>query len=102
MIKWIVNACPFAPGVAKPAIMPGPNLPKVSLWNKMVNRKTIILVLSLVSLTLLYSHNYPALNYSGKPLLFEDMYFVKLSLYTYVSSMIGYYIREHKRKQKNK
>jgi threonine/homoserine/homoserine lactone efflux protein len=100
MIKWIVNACPFAPGVAKPASMRGPSLPKISLWNKMVNRKTIILVLSFVSLTLLYSYNYPALNYSGKSLLFEDMFFIKLSLYTYITSMVGYYIREYKRKQR--
>ena len=66
----------------------------------MVNRKAIILVLSLVSLTLLYSHNYPALNYSGTPLLFEDMYFIKMSLYTYITSMVGYFIREYKRKQR--
>ncbi len=100
MIKWIMNACPFAPGLAKPASMPGPKLPRLSLRNKVVNRKTVILVLSLVSLTLLYSYNYPELNYSGKPLLFEDMYFIKLSLYTYVTSMVGYFIREHKRKRK--
>jgi hypothetical protein len=100
MTKWIANACPFAPGVSKPASMPGPKLSKVSLWNKMVNKKTIILVLSLVSLTLLYSYNYPSLNYSGTPLLFEDMYFIKLSLYTYITSMVGYFIRDYKRKQR--
>lgn len=100
MIKWIVNACPFAPGVVKPASMPAPKLPTITTWNKVVNRKTIVLVLSFVALTLLYSYNYPALNYSGKPLLFEDAYFIKLSIYSYVTSMIGYFIREHKRKQK--
>jgi hypothetical protein len=78
--------------------MPGPKLPKFALRNKVVNRKAIILVLSFVSLTLLYSYNYPSLNYSGTPLLFEDTYFIKLSIYSYIASMAGYFIREYKKK----
>lgn len=100
MIKWLINACPFAPGVVKPASMQAPKLPRLTLRNKMVNRKSVILVLSLVSLTLLYSYNYPALNYSGTPILFEDSYFIKLSLYSYVASMVGHFIKEYKRNQK--
>lgn len=98
MIKWWVNACPFAPGEVKPASIPEPNVPRRSIREKIVNRRSIILVLSFVSLTLLYSYCYPALKYSGKPLLFEDFYFIKLSLYSYVATMIGYYVREYKRK----
>ena len=100
MIEGIINACPFAPGVTKPDSIPSPNVPRLSIRNKVINRKTIVLVLSLVSLTLLYSHNYPALNYSGKPLLFEDYYFIKLSMYSYVATMVGYFIREYKKKQR--
>ena len=101
MIKWLINACPFAPGMAKPVSMPGPKVPRFALKNKVVNRKTIFLVLSFVSLTLLYSYNYPSLNYSGMPLLFEDSYFLKLSIYSYIASMVGHFIREYKKKLRN-
>jgi hypothetical protein len=100
MIKWLFNACPFAPGVAKPVSMPRPDIPRLSLWNRVVNRKNLVLGLSMVTLMLMYIYNYPSLDFSGMPLLFEDYYFVKMSMYGYVASMIGYYIREYKKKQR--
>jgi hypothetical protein len=51
---------------------------------RLVNWKSSILVLSFVSLILLYSHSYPSLNFSGTPFLFED----------------GFYIKEYKRRNK--
>ncbi len=100
MIKWIINACPFAPGVAKPASMATPSVPGLTMRRRLVNRKSSILVLSFVSLTLLYSHSYPSLNFSGTPFLFEDGFFIKMSIYTYVTSMLGYYLKEYKRRNK--
>lgn len=100
MIKWIRNACPFAPGVAKPASMATPSYTRLTTWRRLVNWKSSILVLSFVGLILLYSHSYPSLNYSGTPLLFEDGFFIKMSIYTYVTSMLGFYIKEYKRRNK--
>ena len=100
MIKWLINACPFAPGVAKPVSMPRPDLPRLSLRSRVFNWKNTVLALSFMTLVLMYIYNYPQLEYSGMPLLFEDYYFVKMSLYGYAASMIGFYIREHKKKQR--
>jgi len=42
-------------------------------------------------------HSYPSLNYSGTPFLFEDGFFIRMSLYTYVSSMLGFFINKYRR-----
>ena len=97
MVNWIINACPFAPGVTKPATMAMPSLTGLTMRRRLVNWKSSLLVLSFVGLTLLYSHSYPSLNYSGTPLLFEDGFFIKMSIYTYVTSMLGFYIKKYKR-----
>ena len=99
VIEWVVNACPFAPGAAKPSSMTTPSRPKVSMRKRLVNRKSIVLVLSFVSLVLLYSHSYSSLNYSGTAFLFEGGFFIKMSLYTYVTSMLGFFIKEYKRRK---
>jgi hypothetical protein len=98
MIKWIVNACPFAPGVAKPASMAVPSPAGLTMRRRLVTWKSSVLVLSFVSLTLLYSYSYPTLNYSGVPVLFQDWFFIKMSLYTYVTSMLGFFIKKYRRK----
>lgn len=97
MIKWMVNACPFAPGVDKPESMAAPSTPRLTMRRRLVNWKSGLLVLSFVSLVLLYSHSYPSLNYSGTPFLFEDGFFIRMSLYTYVSSMLGFFIKKYRR-----
>lgn len=102
MIKWLINACPFAPGVAKPASMPGPKLQRFSLREKVFNWKTMILGLSMGTMMVMYIYNYPHLEFSGKPFLFEELYFLKMSMYGYVASMVGFYIREYKKKQREK
>jgi len=100
MIKWLINACPFAPGIAKPASIPRPNLPRFSLRARVLNWKTITLGLAMVTMMAMYIYNYPYLEFSGKPFLFEDFYFLKMSMYTYVASMVGHFIREYKKKQR--
>ena len=92
----MVNACPFATGVAKPESMAAPSTPRLTM-SRLVNWKSGLLVLSFVSLILLYSHSYPSLNYSGTPFLFEDGFFIRMSLYTYVSSMLGFFIKKYRR-----
>jgi len=96
MIKWIVNACPFAPGVTKPASMTVPSPTELPMRKRLVTLKSSVLVLSFVSLTLLYSYSYPSLNYSGIPVLFQDWFFIKMSIYTYVTSMLGFFIKKYK------
>ena len=97
MIKWIINACPFAPGAVKPASMAVPGAPRLSL-RRLVNRKSTFLVLSFVSLVLLYGYSYPSLNYPGTPFMYEESYFLKMSLYTYVSGMLGFFIKKYRRR----
>ncbi len=96
MIKWIVNACPFAPGVAKPESMVTPEMPRFTLRNRLVNRKSIFLVLSFMGLALVYGHSYPSLNYPGTPFMYEESYFLKMSLYTYVYGMLGFFIKKYR------
>jgi hypothetical protein len=98
MIKWIVNACPFAPGAVKPATMEVPSQVGLTMRRRRVTWKSSVLVLSFLSLVLLYSHSYPSLNYSGIPVLFQDWFFIKMSIYTYVTSMLGFFIKKYRRR----
>jgi hypothetical protein len=98
MIKCIVNACPFAPGAVKPASMAVPRTSGLAVWKRLVNRKSTFLVLSFVSLMLLYGYSYPSRHYPGTPFMYEESYFLKMSLYTYVSGMLGFYIKKYKRR----
>ncbi len=97
MIKWIVNACPFAPGAVKPASMAVPGAPRLAMGKRLVNRKSTFLVLSFVSLVLLYGYSYPSLDYPGTPFPYEDGYFLRMSIYTYVASMLGFFIKKYRR-----
>ena len=97
MIKWLTYACPFAPGAAKPESMVSPSFPRLTLRRRLVNRKSGLLVLSFVSLVLLYGYCYPSMSYSGTPFLFEDDFFIRMSLYSYVTSMLGFYIKKYRR-----
>lgn len=96
MIKWIVKACPFAPGAVKPASIAVPRAPRLAM-GRLVNRKSTFLVLSFVGLLLVYGYSYPSLNYPGTPFLYEESYFLKMSLYTYMSGMLGFFIKKYRR-----
>ena len=95
----IDNACPFAPGEMKPKSIPV-NSNHTGVLKRITNGKLVVLVLSLVVLTLVYSFNYPDLNWEGSSVLFNDWYIVKMSLYTYATSLISFFIREQRRKQR--
>ena len=94
MIKWIVNACPFAPGAVKPASMA---VPRLAVGKGLVNRKSAFLALLFVGLVLLYGYSYPSLNYSVTPFPYDDGYFLRMSLYTYAVSMLGFFIKKYRR-----
>ena len=95
----IENACQFPPGAVKPESIQGPR-DQSSLLKKILNKRTLFLIVSLLALTVLYSRNYSSFNWGGSPVLFQDWYIVKMSFYTYISGMITYYFREHRRKKK--
>lgn len=95
----IENACPYAPGVVKPESIPSPR-EQSNTVKRLLNGKLVLLVVSLVALTLLYSYSYPSLNWGGSPVLFQDWYIVKMSFYTYVTGMITYYFREYRQKKR--
>lgn len=95
----IKNACPFAPGEVKPKSIPV-NSSQDGLFKRITDGKLVLLVLSLVVLTLVYSHSYSDLNWEGSSVLFNDWYIVKMSFYTYFTSLISFFIREYRRKQR--
>ena len=82
--------------MAKPESMAAPSMPRLTMRSRLVNWKSSLLVLSFVSLVLLYSHSYRSLNYSGTPFLFEDGFFIRMSLYTYVTSMLGFFFKKYR------
>lgn len=96
MINWIVNACPYAPGVAKPESMARPSLPTLMLRRRLINWRSCLLLISFVGLVLLYGYSYPSLDFSGTPFLFEDGFFIKMSLISYVTSMLGFFIKKYR------
>lgn len=98
MGSGVSRACPFAPGLAKPDSIPGPRRPRAQLRRRLVNRRSVALVLSLAGLVLLYGYSYPWLEHPRGALLFEDDYLVKLSVYSYVASMLGFFIRRYRRR----
>ena len=97
MIKY---ACPFAPGAVKPESI-RVHRDQPSLLKRILNKKTLFMILSLLALTILYSRSYSSLNWGGSPVLFQDWYIVKLSFYSYLSGMITYYFREYRNKKRD-
>jgi len=95
----IKHACPFPPGVVKPESIQGPR-DQSNLLKRILNKKTLFLIVSLIAVTILYSRSYSSLNWGGSPVLFQDWYIVKMSFYTYISGMITYYFREYRNKKK--
>ncbi len=95
----IKNACPFAPGEIKPESMPTKQT-REGFLKSLANKKTLLLVFCLVLLMLLYTSNYNELYMGGSSVLFQDGYIIKMSFYTYVSGLISFFIREHRRKNR--
>ncbi|TRO52911.1 hypothetical protein E2P71_07065 [Candidatus Bathyarchaeota archaeon] len=95
----IENACPYAPGEVKPEAMQRSVQRNASLM-RFRNVKLLALLGSVLTLTLLYVYSYPSFNWEGSPFLFQDWYIVKMSLYTYLFSMITHYIREYQKQNR--
>jgi len=95
----IENACPYAPGEVKPEVMKSAIRRDVSLM-RLKNVKLLALLGSVLALTLLYRYSYPSLNWGGSPVLFQDWYIVKMSLYTYLLGMITHYIRRYQKQNR--
>lgn len=95
----IENACPFAPGEAKPEVIPN-SVNHRRVLGGLVNKKTLLLVVSLIVLTILYSMSYSDLNLQGSGVLYQDWYIVKMSFYSYIMSIFAFVIRENRRKNK--
>jgi hypothetical protein len=77
--------------------MARPSLPRLTLRRRLVNWRSCLLVLSFVGLVLLYGYCFPSLSYSGTLFLFEDGFFIRMSLYSYVTSMLGFFIKKYRR-----
>jgi hypothetical protein len=96
----IKNACPFAPEAVKPVSIQSPR-DRASVLKRFLNRKKLILLLSIVALTIVYSLNYSSLTWGGSSVLFQDWYIVKMSFYTYISGMVAHFIREYRIKKED-
>lgn len=94
----IEYACPFAPGAAKPESMERPRRKERLSFLK--NKKLIILVFSVLCLMIFYTSCYPYLEWEGSKVLYQDGYIIKMSFYTYISSMLTYFIREFRKNNK--
>jgi hypothetical protein len=97
----IKNACPYPPGERKPKTMPPPIAGNGQMKN-LYTLKNLIIILCFLTLILIYTQNYHMLDQSNKPVLFQDWYTIKMSIYTYTSIMLTHFIRQHKRKQKER
>lgn len=95
----IENACPYAPDAVKPESIPGPRN-QSNILKKILNKKSALLIASLLALTVLYTRNYSSLHWEGSPVLFQDWYIVKLSLYSYLTGMITYFVRKYRKERK--
>lgn len=91
----IEYACPFAPGETKPESMKSPR--RTERLSFLKNKRLIVLVFSVLCLILIYTNSYPYFEWEGSKVLFRDGYIVKMSFYTYLSSMITYFIREFRK-----
>jgi hypothetical protein len=94
----IEKACPYAPGEIKPTSVSG-SKNRTRFSKGLLNGKKIILILSLLAFTILYGHYYASLNESSSHIIFQDWYVVKISLYSYISSMTVFYIKLYRNRE---
>ncbi|MBN2336437.1 hypothetical protein JXL21_12840 [Candidatus Bathyarchaeota archaeon] len=95
----LVRACPFPPGVSKPRVEHVPRRWGRTL-SRVVSLRSMVLVMALVAVTYLYVDSYVIVNTTGTPVLFRDNYVLLLSLGSYVSIMVTWYIRRWKMKRR--
>ena len=95
----VFEACPFAPGELKPDsiyVAPGHNRDH----RKTLTRKIVFIVVAMVGLAFLYSYIYSDFSLTGEPMLYWDDFVFSLGVYTYLSFMVAFFIKQHKRKMK--
>lgn len=98
----IVRACPFPPGAPKPKTMSAPDRPWLSLMKKKLGTRGILVITGLVSMVFLYTHAYSNMNFTGKPIIFEDNFFLLLSFYSYLSSIAIFFVKKHRTRAEEK
>ena len=57
------------------------------------------LTLAFFALVALYVRSYPSMSLRYEPLLYQGSFAIRLSLYTYASVMLTYFIRKYKDKR---
>jgi len=100
--QGIAYACPFPPGVQKPKVDHVPRRWRRTLRQNVVSLRSVSLVLAFLSVTYLYVNSYGLINTTGEPVLFRDNFFVLLSLGSYFSAMLMWYIRRWKTGRKQR
>ena len=98
---WPANACPFPPGEPKPDAMEA--APRRRQPRALLGRRLLTLALALIALVSLYVYRSPAMSPNAKPLLYQENFAIRLSLYTYASVMLTHFIRRYRgRSRENK
>lgn len=96
----LTEACPFAPGEIKPDSIYVPH-GNSSDSRRALTLRIVIVVIAMFGLALLYSYVYNDLSFTGEPMIFWDEFIFSLGIYTYVSCMLVFFIRQYKRKTKH-
>lgn len=96
----LVEACPFAPGEIKPDSIYVPH-GHGDENRRSLTLKIVIVVIAMVGLALIYNFVYNDLSLTNEPILLWDDFVLSLGIYTYVSCMLVFFIRQYKRKIKH-
>lgn len=97
-----MNACPFPPGEPKPEAMDVAPRPRTPLLRRLMSGRTLALALAFIALTALYVHSYQNMSLPDKSLMYQPDFAAALSMYTYASVMLTYFIRRYRnRARKN-
>jgi hypothetical protein len=97
----LFRACPFPPGIEKPDPVYRSKRHNRAFLSKSLNLRNSILVFTLVAGMFLYAYSFDSINTTGIPVLFRENYIVLLGVYSYLSSMISWYIKKYKEERKN-
>ena len=94
----LIRACPFPPGVEKPEpVYSSKRYGREFLFNALTLRN-LVLIFVLVAGMFLYVYSYESINTTGIPVLFRENYIILLGIYSYLSSMISWYIKNYRKK----
>ena len=92
----LMNACPFPPGEPKPEAMDVAPRPRTPLLRRLMSGRALTLALAFIALTATYVYSYQNMSLPDKSLMYQPDFVAALSMYTYASVMLTYFIRRYR------